>query len=93
MVMAYATIMEFDVDLDTHVRIGDAAGPDPVKGLILHAAGSSPNGVYSLDVWETKEDSNRFFSERMAPALESLNIPGGPPLSVTAYELPFVIRG
>lgn len=91
--MAYATVMEFDVDLDTHIKIGDAVGPEPIRGLILHAGGSSPNGVYSLDVWETKEDSGRFFSDRMAPALEQLGIGGGPPLNVTEYDLPFVIRG
>lgn len=91
--MAYATVMEFDVDLDTHIKIGDAVGPEPIKGLILHAGGSSPNGVYSLDVWETREDSGRFFTDRMMPALEQMGLGGGPPLSVTEYDLPFVIRG
>jgi hypothetical protein len=85
--------MEFDVDLDTHIKISDAVGPEPVKGLILHAGGSSPNGVYSLDVWETKEDSGRFFTDRMMPALEQLGVGGGPPLSVKEYDLPFVLQG
>jgi hypothetical protein len=29
--------------------------------------GPSQHGVHSLDVWETKEDLERFFSERMTP--------------------------
>ena len=36
--MGYATIMEFDVDLDTHRKIIEAVGDDPIAGLIVHAA-------------------------------------------------------
>lgn len=88
--MAYATLMEFEVDLDTHIKIGDALGDAPVEGLILHAAGPSERGVRSLDVWERKEDSERFFTDRMLPALQQLGIPGGPPLSQQEFELPHV---
>jgi hypothetical protein len=91
--MAYATIMEFDVDLETHIKIGEAVGDEPVKGLILHAGGPSERGVHSLDVWETKEDSERFFAERMMPALERLGLGGGPPLSQQAFVMPYLIRG
>ena len=69
--MTIAILMEFDVDLDTHVKIGEAVGDEPIKGLILHAGGPSDRGVHSLDVWETEEDSERFFAERMVPALSS----------------------
>lgn len=86
--MAHAILIEFDVDLDTHLKIGEAVGDAPVAGLILHAAGPSERGVYSLDVWETKEDSARFFSERMAPALRQLGIEAGPPLSYQEFDLP-----
>ncbi|HVE98491.1 MAG TPA: hypothetical protein VNA12_04860 [Mycobacteriales bacterium] len=88
--MAYAMVMEFDVDLDTHIKIGEALGDEPIKGLILHAAGPSERGVYSFDVWERKEDAGRFFSERMMPALEQLGIEGGPPLSQQEWELPYL---
>jgi hypothetical protein len=36
--------------------------------------------VRSIDVWETKEDSDRFFAERLMPAMASFGIAGGPPL-------------
>lgn len=49
--------------------------------------------MYSLDVWETKEDSGRFFTDRMMPALEQMGLGSGPPLNVTEYDLPYVIRG
>ncbi|MDQ4054851.1 MAG: hypothetical protein M3237_19460 [Actinomycetota bacterium] len=92
-VMAYAVLMEFDVDLDTHIRIAEAVGDAPVKGLILHAGGPSERGVNSLDVWESKEDSERFFTERMLPALQRAGIQGGPPLSYQGFELPYLLRG
>lgn len=49
--------------------------------------------MHSLDVWESKEDSERFFVERMKPALQQLGIEGGPPLSFQEFELPYVLRG
>jgi len=91
--MAYATLMEFDVDLDTHIKLAGAVGDAPVQGLILHAGGPSERGVHSLDVWETKEDSERFFAERMTPALQQLGVEGGPPLSHQEFELPYLLRG
>lgn len=90
--MAIAILMEFDVDLDTHVKIGEAVGEEPITGLIVHGGGPSERGVYSLDVWETKEDSERFFAERMMPALQKLGIEGGPPLSYQEIELPYLLR-
>ena len=91
--MAFATLMEFDVDLDTHIKLGEAVGTEPIKGLILHAGGSSERGVHSLDVWETKEDSERFYVERMVPALRQMGVEGGPPLSYQEFELPHLLRG
>jgi hypothetical protein len=90
--MAYATLMEFDVDLHTHIRIGDVVGDAPIEGLILHAGGPSERGVHSLDVWESKEDSERFFTERMLPALRDMGLAGGPPLSFQEFDLPHVVR-
>ncbi len=77
--MVYASLMEFDVDLDTHIKIGETLGDAPVKGLILHAGGPSENGVHSLDVWETKEDSERFFAEPTMPANSTATAPSSVP--------------
>jgi hypothetical protein len=91
--MVYATLTEYDVDLEAHMKMGEAVGEAPVKGLILHAGGSSAGGVHSLDVWESKEDSERFFADRMMPALKQLGVEGGPPLSYQEFELPYMVRG
>ena len=90
--MAYAQLVEFDVDLETHKQFGALIGDEPVKGLIIHAGGTSPNGVYSLDVWESKEDADRFLTERLMPALAAAGIEGGPPLSQQDWDLPYVLR-
>lgn len=91
--MAYGTIMEFDVDLDTHRAIIEAVGDEPVKGLIVHAAAPSEAGVRCIDLWDTKADSDRFFTERLVPAMASLEIPGGPPISFEELDLPVLLRG
>jgi hypothetical protein len=90
--MAIAILMEFDADLDAHIQLGEAVGDEPIKGLIVHGGGPSERGVYSLDVWETKEDSERFFAERMMPALQKLGLEGGPPLSYQEFDLPYLVR-
>jgi hypothetical protein len=91
--MAYTTLIEFDVDLDTHIKIGETLGDAPVKGLIVHAAGPSDRGVHSLDVWESKEDSERFYNERMIPALRQMGLEGGPPLSYQEFDMPHLLKG
>ena len=91
--MVYATLTEYDVDLDSHIKMGDAVGDAPVEGLLLHAGGSSQRGVHSLDVWEHKEDAERFFAERMMPALQEMGVDGGPPLSFQEFDLPYLVRG
>jgi predicted ester cyclase len=91
--MAIAILMEFDGDLETHIKISEALGDAPVTGLIVHGGGPSQHGVHSLDVWETKDDSERFFSERLAAALRQLGFEGGQPLSYQEFDLPHLVRG
>lgn len=91
--MAIAILMEFEGDLETHLKISEALGDAPIKGLIVHGGGPSQRGVYSLDVWETKKDSERFFAELLVPALQQLGLEGGTPLSYQEFELPYLVRG
>ena len=41
------------------------------EGLILHSAGSTPVGWYVYDIWESREDFQRF-GERVGPAMEEV---------------------
>jgi hypothetical protein len=47
------------------IRAGDTA-----PGLIFHSAGPSPDGGWRIiDGWESREDFDRSFQERVLPAL------------------------
>ncbi len=84
--MTYATFMVWDVDWDTHLRIDEAVGDGPVDGLLVHAAGPSESGTTSIDIWESKAHSTRFFNERIVPALAALDLEPGPPLEMSALD-------
>jgi hypothetical protein len=45
----------------------------PVEGLLVHAAGDSPNGFRVVDVWESEEAAQRF-GEQLAPHLQAAGI-------------------
>ena len=48
----------------------------PVGG-ILHVAGSGPNGGFRvIELWESREEAERFIRARLRPAFESVGIPG-----------------
>jgi len=85
--MPYAVIMEWDADWETHLKIDATVGDGPVDGLIIHTAGPCDAGTRCLDVWESKEHLTRFFEARIVPALASLGIESGPPVSMTEFDL------
>ena len=45
-------------------------------GGIVHVAGPSPNGGWRvIELWESEEDANRFYKERLEPALKAAGVP------------------
>ena len=64
---------------------------NPSDGMIIHTAGwDEEGGVFRIfDVWETQQDSERFRSERLQPALvEKLGADNNaPPDREASYEL------
>jgi hypothetical protein len=78
-------------------RLG--AHDNPPEGLILHTAGFDDEaGVFRIfDVWETREQGERFQAERVMPLVEEVVFaanPGAPPPSRDAYyTLHDVVRG
>jgi hypothetical protein len=49
----------------------------PVEGLLVHAAGQSPDGFRVVDVWQSEEACNRF-GELLAPILQELGVDDQP---------------
>jgi hypothetical protein len=57
--------------------------PDtPPPGLIIHTSGEVGGGLRIFDVWETREDFERFMKQYVEPAME-----GPPPAMPEIYEL------
>ncbi|MFD0276963.1 hypothetical protein ACFVHB_24080 [Kitasatospora sp. NPDC127111] len=59
----------------------------PVRGLVLHAAGPTPDGGWHVtDVWESREAFEHFAAVLM-PILQEVGIPTVPPLICEAYNV------
>ena len=59
---------------------------DPPRGMIVHsAAAMEGGGLRIVDIWESREDLDRFRQERLIPTIEATmreagrEMPGGPP--------------
>jgi hypothetical protein len=47
---------------------------DPPDGLIFHSAGEGPTGRWRIvDVWESRQHYQRFFEERLGPAITEVS--------------------
>jgi hypothetical protein len=102
--MAVAFIQEFPIQnrsTENYGHVKEQLGDGPFDGLILHSAGfDDESGVFRIvDVWETREQAERFQSERIQPMIEAgpQNFPNPdnftPPSREAYYELHDVIKG
>jgi hypothetical protein len=98
--MAVAFVQEFAVDPGDRStanydavaeRLGRDIRPD---GLLIHTAGFDDDaGVFRIfDVWETREQGQRFIDEQLMPIINELmsaqqDGDAGPPQRETFYEL------
>ena len=94
--MAVAFLREFDPGDDRSTTNYDAVSgrvgvdQDPPDGLITHTAGFSDDGTFRIfDVWESREQAERFEEERLVPAMQEVMGDGGaqPPARREAYDL------
>lgn len=59
-----------DSTWETYERIMAEVGEEPIEGLIVHVAEPyGERGVRIVDVWESREDYERFRDERLVPAV------------------------
>ena len=102
--MAVAFVQEFPIQnrsTENYDYVKQQLGDGPFDGLILHSAGfDDESGVFRiLDVWETREQGERFQKEHIDPMIESgpQNFPNPdnftPPTREAYYELHDVIKG
>jgi hypothetical protein len=105
--MAFVYVQEFPIvgeDRSTtnydsvSQRLGASGGGD-VDGLVVHTAGFDEDaGVFRImDVWESREQGERFMKERLQPILDELmpQMSEGsatPPAREAWYELHDIIK-
>jgi hypothetical protein len=73
--MAVVYIQEFpmgDRSTQNYDFVADQVGAGPFDGLIAHTAGfDDEGGVFRiLDVWESREQADRFLAEHVQPLVE-----------------------
>jgi hypothetical protein len=66
-----------DGSQEIYERVREHLGiKDAPAGGIFHAAGPRPDGGWRvIEVWESQEDAQRFYQERLQPAFEELAVP------------------
>ena len=65
----------------------------PAAGLIVHTASEVDGGVRVVDVWESKEDAERFERDVLMPAIEAALGGPPPPSMAEKFETFDVVRG
>jgi hypothetical protein len=58
----------------------------PIDGLRVHTAGFTGNGFRIFDVWDSKEQFDRFTADRLMPLVMEQDGDPTPP-TLTVYEL------
>ena len=72
---AGATLAQYDqVIQKMGYRPGGPGGP----GCLFHWVTKTPNSVHVTDVWETKEQFDKFAEEKIGPITQEVGVPGPP---------------
>jgi hypothetical protein len=69
----YAFTQDVPIDAAFYARIRAGLGPETAKGLVVHVVYELPEGgLRYLDVWESKDDFDRFVEDRLHPVVHGL---------------------
>jgi len=91
--MAIALVMEFPGGTqDNYDKLLQGLGmekgsEDLPRGLIFHVAGPTDRGWQVVDVWESRADFDRFFAERLGPAIRLSGVVPATPREFPVYNL------
>lgn len=59
----------------------------PAAGGVVHTCGFGDDGIYVLDVWESRADFDAFLKDRLMPVFARLKVDVEPPLVLDTYGL------
>ena len=63
------------------------AQDEPPAGLLVHTAGFTGHGFRIFEVWESRDDYERFFNERLMPLIQDVASDDDRQPQQTIYEL------
>lgn len=70
--MTYAFTYDVPIDSQTYHSIVEGLGRALPPGMISHVAYRIENGLRYIDVWETKDDWEKFQDDRLHPVVHRL---------------------
>jgi hypothetical protein len=90
--MAIALVMEFPgATQEQYDKVMKTLGLDrsdePPAGALLHLAGPTEKGWEVIDVWESREDFDRFLREKLGRAIEEAGITPTAPKEFPVYKI------
>ena len=91
--MPYACFYDVPGDEGMYAQVKAQIGEEQPKGLILHLVVKREDGLRHFDVWESKQEWERFQQERVAPAVAKMLAAVGvtdPPPRPEAQEMELI---
>jgi hypothetical protein len=89
--MAYAFSYRVPATEQMYRDVKEAIGDEQPKGLVVHLVVQAAGGMHHIEVWDTKEDWDRFHGERVGPAVHQVlstagftQMPPDPPIEELA---------
>jgi hypothetical protein len=70
--MPYAFVQDIPGTEEIYEEVKARIGDETPKGMIAHVVTRQPNALRHLEIWESKEDWNRFETERLHPAVDAV---------------------
>ena len=85
--MAVLMTMDIPVPREIAEAVSAAMGAegDPPDGLIAHVMTKTPDGVHVVDIWESREQFDKFSNEQLRPTMQKvldergISLDGPPP--------------
>jgi hypothetical protein len=70
--MYHAVFYDVPADEEFYRRVMTEIGDEQPKGLVVHLVVKRDGGLRHTEVWESKEDWERFRQEQVEPALDKV---------------------
>ncbi len=88
--MTWGVVIDVSAPVETydavHAAVLERVGT-AVDGLLVHLARPTERGFQAIDVWESQEDSARYYREALMPLIAEMTGGETPAVAVTEFEV------